>query len=55
MNGMQMIIIKQALDKIDAQLYKELPLAYADKATEIINNAIKEVVKNIGDVIGIKK
>lgn len=45
MNGKQVLILKQALDQIVNEIYKEIPLTYADKANKIIKNVIKKTMK----------
>lgn len=46
MNGKQILIIKQALDKINEELYNELPTEYANKAIKIFkDNIVKTIDK----------
>ena len=47
MNGKQIIILKEALDNINDELYKELPLGYAEKAIEIIQNNISKTITKL--------
>lgn len=46
MNGKQIIILKEALDNVNKEIYESMPLAYAEKAVEIIqDNIIKTINK----------
>lgn len=45
MNGLKILFLKDALDKICEELYNELPLGYAEKAIRIIK---RNVYKALG-------
>ena len=47
MNGKQLVILKEALDNVNKELYKELPLGYAEKAVEIIQNNISKTITKL--------
>ena len=47
MNGKQMLILKEALDNIDKEIYASMPLAYADKAMKIIQDNIIKTMKKL--------
>lgn len=45
MNGKQILILKEAFDNINKEIYKAMPLTYAEKAIEIIQNNISKTIK----------
>lgn len=46
MNGKQIIILKEAFDNVNKEIYESIPSAYAEKAIEVIqNNIIKTINK----------
>lgn len=47
MNGLKVLFIKDALDKIYEELYEELPLGYAEKAISIIKRNINKILSKI--------
>lgn len=47
MNGAQIIILKEALDNINKEIYEAMPLAYAEKAIEIIQNNITKTISKL--------
>lgn len=47
MNGFKVLFLKDALDKIYEELYKELPLGYAEKAIRIIKKHICKALSKI--------
>ena len=47
MNGKQVIILKEALDQINEELYKELPLSYVKKAVQIIKTVIEKTITKL--------
>ena len=44
MNGLRMLILKDSLDKICEELYKELPLTYAELAIKIVKKYISKAI-----------
>ena len=47
MNGLKVLFIKNALDKICEEIYEELPLGYAEKAIGIIKRNINKILSQI--------
>lgn len=45
MNGKQITILYEALNQINDELYEQLPLTYADKASKIIKTVIGKMIK----------
>lgn len=47
MNGKQIIILKEALDNINKEIYKSIPLAYAEKTIKIIQDNITKAINKL--------
>lgn len=47
MNGAQIIILKEALDNINKEIKETMPLAYAEKAIEIIQANITRTISKL--------
>lgn len=47
MNGLKVLFLKDALDKICEELYIELPLGYAEKAINIIKRNINKFLSKM--------
>lgn len=47
MNGKQILILKEALDNINKEIYEAMPLAYAEKTIEIIQSNITKTIKKL--------
>lgn len=45
MNGKRILILKEAIDQINDELYKSLPLDNAEKAIQIIKTVIGKMIK----------
>lgn len=45
MNGKHILILYEALNQINNELYEQLPLAYADQASKIIKTVIGKMMK----------
>ena len=45
MNGKQILILKEAIDQINDELYKSLPLDNANKAVQIIKTVVGKTIK----------
>ena len=45
MNGKQILILKEAIDQINDELYKSLPLDSAEKAIQIIKTVVGKTIK----------
>ena len=45
MNGKYILILKETLDQINDELYKSLPLAYAETAIKIIKAVVGKTLK----------
>lgn len=47
MNGLKVLFLKGALDKICEELYEELPLGYAKNAIRIIKRNINKILSQV--------